>query len=458
MGQSASDIIQITVSQQVASLLLPGFGIPLVLSAHNHFADRVRFYTANASGLAQMVIDGFTTSEPAYLAASAIAAQSPAPTLLGIGKLANKPTQRFDLTPTVHDSTLYQFKFDGSTAQFTSGVGATADQIINGLKAAFDAFLLPVTSSNNASTSLRLVANTAGDWHSIQSFDPNGQPTSVARANLSIAQTHADPGIVADMNAISAFDNTWYEISNPWDSSAMALALAGWVESHQKLYIVNSVDDAIVSGTLGNIALLVKAAAYSRTTVLYKSESLSFTQAAWAGRVLPLPPGSENWAYKTLAGIPADQLSEAEINNAAGIPTAGTSGARASVYVTVFGTNVTEFGQVGSGSWLDITRGLDALIVDMAARIFLDFSGPNKLPYTDKGIAVLEKDVRASLASFQSPPQNFLADSPAPTVTVPKAASLTPAQRASRLLPNILFSANLAGALNSTTILGTVIP
>src|SRR5579859_3491629 len=96
---SLSDIIQVTISQQVAALLLPGFGIPLVLSPHAHYTDRVRYYSANSAGLAQMVTDGFSTAESAYLAAQAIASQNPAPSLFGIGRLANKPTQKFELTP-----------------------------------------------------------------------------------------------------------------------------------------------------------------------------------------------------------------------------------------------------------------------------------------------------------------------------------------------------------------------
>ncbi|SRR6266849_715124 len=458
MAQSASDLISITVSQQVASLLLPGFGIPLILSAHTFFADRVRYYTANPAGLAQMVTDGFPVTDPAYLAASAISAQSPAPSLFGIGKLLNKPVQQFTVTPgAILNNTLYQFKFDGNTVAFTSGGANTLALTLAGLKTAFDAFAMPVTSVNTGAV-LTLTANVAGTFHTIQSLDPTGQPTSTARANLGITQTQADPGTAADMAAIMAFDNAWYHVINPWDSLAIATSLASWVESNKKLYIVNSVDDTCLGASATDIMSVVKNAAYTRTAVLYKSENGSFAQAAWAGRVLPLVAGSENWAYKTLAGIPADQLSEAEINNACGIPTAGTTGKRGSVYITVYGTNVTEFGQVGSGSWLDITRGVDALIVDMGARIFTDLSGANKIPYSDKGITVIEKDVRASLTFFQSPPQNFLAEQPPFTVTVPKAANLTPAQRSARLLPNVLFQANLAGALNSVTVQGTVIP
>src|SRR5216683_2073578 len=188
MGQSVSDIIAVTVSQQVASLLLPGFGTPLILSPHNNYAGRVRYYSANAGGLAQMVTDGFLTTDATYLAASAIAAQSPAPTRFGVGKLLNKPTQQFDYTPTVTDSTKYQFLFNGNVVSFTSGVGTTANLIINGLKAAFDAFAMPWTSSNNAGASLRVVANAAGAFGSTQILDSNSNPSSSGRGNLSLAQ------------------------------------------------------------------------------------------------------------------------------------------------------------------------------------------------------------------------------------------------------------------------------
>lgn len=460
MGQSASDIISVVVSQQVASLLLPGFGIPLILSYHTHYTDRVRYYSCNAAGLAQMVTDGFTTAEAAYLAASAMTAQSPAPTQFGIGRLANPPQQRFDITPQAGTAAgqNYTVKFNGTAYTYTTVGADTVATIINGLVTAIGA-QAGWSITNNASTTLRIARTSAdGGFGSIQLLDQAGQPTSSARARMSLAQTHADPGIAADMAAIVAFDSKWYAVANPWDSAAMAGALAAWVQSNLKLYIINSCDDAIVGSGTGDIASTIKTAADSRVAVMYKSENGSFAQCAWLARVLPLVAGSENWAYKTLAGVPVDQLSEGEITNAAGVPTAGSQGKFASVYVSVFGVNVTEFGQVGSGSWLDITRGVDALIVDMSSRIFLDLSGPNKIPYSDKGIAVIEKDIRASLAFYTAAPQNFLAESPPFTVTVPLASTLTAGQRAARLLPNVAFQANLAGALNGVTVQGVVIP
>ena len=43
-------------------------------------------------------------------------------------------------------------------------------------------------------------------------------------------------------------------------------------------------------------------------------------------------------------------------------------------------------------------------------------------------------------------------------VTVPTAASLTSAQRASRNVPGVSFSAGLQGAIETTTVQGTLVP
>lgn len=464
MGQSASDIIQVTVSQQTVALLLPGFGTPLVLSYHTHYTDRVRYYAPNPTGLAAMVTDGFSTTEAAYLAVAAIAAQSPAPPLVGVGRLANAPTQKFTYTPPGAASgagQVYAFLIAGQLVSYTSVGADSVATIVAGLQTAYNALVsgpaLTATIPGNAN--LTLTANVAGAFFATQIVDQFSKPSPQGRTNLRLAQTHADPGVAADLTAIQAFDNGWYGVINPWDSLSMATAVAAYVQSNLKLYVVNSLDGDVAdaSKTL-DIASVAKTNADNRVAVLYKTENGSFAQAAWMGAKFPLPPGSENWAYQTLAGVPADTLSESEISAVCGVPTAGTQGKHASVYSTIFGVNVTEFGQVGSGSWLDITRGIDALVVDMGSRVFTLLSGPNKVPYTDKGVTQVQAQVQASLAFFQAPPQNFLDPAVAPVVTVPKVSTLSGSQIASRVLPNVNWTADVAGAINATTIQGILIP
>jgi hypothetical protein len=458
MGQ-ASDSIQITISQGVAALLLPGFGEPMIAAYHTHYTDRLRHYSANAAGLAQMVTDGFSTSEAAYIAAQAITAQSPAPVRFAVGRLALAPTQQFTYTPTaaLAAGQFYGLLIDGQLVSYTSVGVDSATTISNGLRTAFAALGSPPAMTASGTATFILTANTAGAFHYTQVVDSNSLATPQARAELSLAQTHADPGIQTDLAAIALFDNSWYGLINPFDSKLMALAAAAWVESNQKLYIVCSVDDAILTSSSSDVASSVKSSAYTRTAVLYKTENKSQAQAAWMSAVFPLVAGSENWAYKTLAGVPADVLSENEKGNACGIPTAGTQGKRASIYETIFGKNVTEFGQVGSGSWLDITRGLDAFVVDVSASMFSDLSGANKVPYTDKGVAILEKDLRAVIAKYQDPSHNFIADAPVPIVTAPSVTTLSSSQKASRVYPSLNFSFTLAGAINGVQVQGTVL-
>jgi hypothetical protein len=461
-GQNVSDIIAITVTQQAAALLLAGFGVPMIAAYHTHYMDLLRFYSGNSAGLAQMVTDGFSTTEAAYLAASAICAQTPAPSTFAVGRTALPATQKFTFTPPGSASgagVTYQFYVDGQLVQYTSVGTDSVTTIVTGLQTAFNALGSPpaLTASIPGNANLTLVANTAGAFHNVQVVDANLNASSVGRGLLSCAQTHADPGIATDLAAINAFNSGWYGLINPWDSKLMAAAAAAWIQSNGKIYIVNSVDDAILTSSTTDIASAVKASAYTRVAVMYKSENVSFAQAAWMGCVLPLVAGSENWAYKQLAGVPVDTLSENEIINSVGQPAAGTRGKYANAYLQVFGENITEWGQVGSGSWLDVTRGIDALIQDMGSRIFLTESAPNKVPFTDPGIALIEQDIRASLRFFQAAPQNFLAQSPAPSVVVPTAASLSSADRQNRLLPGVTFQANLAGAINAVTVQGTVL-
>ena len=78
----------------------------------------------------------------------------------------------------------------------------------------------------------------------------------------------------------------------------------------------------------------------------------------------------------------------------------------------------------------------------------------NKVPYTDAGITAIESEVKRALQLGIS--NNFIANDPAPTVTVPKAANVPPNDKAQRILRNVRFQATLAGAIHAINITGTV--
>jgi hypothetical protein len=78
----------------------------------------------------------------------------------------------------------------------------------------------------------------------------------------------------------------------------------------------------------------------------------------------------------------------------------------------------------------------------------------NKVPYTDAGVAMVESRIRSRLNIGVD--VGGLSSDPAPTVTVPRVSSETTANRANRTIPDIYFTATLAGAIHSVTINGTV--
>lgn len=288
---------------------------------------------------------------------------------------------------------------------------------------------------------LLVTADAAGDWFSLEVSNP---------ALIKIAQTHAEPGttLATDLDAIQLENGDWYGIVTLYNSDAYVKAVAAWAEAQTKIYIadVSESETVTLASGGGDLADDLHVLAYDRTIVAYHPSPAEMMGAAWAGRMLPLEPGSDNWKFKTLSGVPA-------------VTTTGTHrvnvrAKKANTYTTVAGRNITWEGYVCSGDFVDNTRGVDWLEDDMTAGVFGALAGLNKVPFTDAGIALIENEVRASLDRAVA--RGILSDDPAPVVTVPKAADVATADKALRLLPDVKFSGTLAGAVNKVEVQGTI--
>lgn len=174
----------------------------------------------------------------------------------------------------------------------------------------------------------------------------------------------------------------------------IALDIAAAVQTRDKIAMLASDDadiidvtDALDSPLTGSIAAQVKGNAYSQTAVLYSAQATGdytgttkdkYPDAAWLGRVLPLTPGSETWAFKTLAGIVADALTTTQRNNA--------TDKHANIYVTAGGVSQTRFGTTGEPEFLDVIRFVHSLKSDMTARIHTRLVNLDKIPFTRKSV------------------------------------------------------------------------
>lgn len=266
-------------------------------------------------------------------------------------------------------------------------------------------------------------------------------------SNLQLTETTTDPGIATDLAAILAYDGDWYGLALDSNSEAEINAAAAWVESAKKLFVANSSDYGCEdAGSTTDVMSDVKAAAYARTAVLYsRSQLLSYSGAAWMAKQFTQNPGSDTWAYKTLAGVTVDTI---------------TAGARSAilakngnVYTAVSGINITENGKSGAGEWLDVTRFVDWLRAEIQFRVYSALVNNSKIPFTDLGIDLIVSIIDGALDYGVQ--RGGLAKGTT-SVEAPKAADVSAGDRAARLLSDVVFSGRLAGAIHTLEITGRV--
>jgi hypothetical protein len=433
-----SDIVQVTISVSAVGPTRAGFGEPLIAAYHTHYTDRVREY----SSLAAMVSDGFAATDPAYLAAAEVFSQSPSPPLLKVGRRALPMTQTLHLTllsTATTDTYVVQVRTAGGSWHVvttpSTGVPTTDAASMATTITGLSLTGLTATSSGAVLT----LAMTAGKLLDVQ-------PGTAAL--ITFADVTADPGISTDLDAILAADANWYGLVLDSQGKAEIAAAAVWVEANKKFFAWNNSDSADAdSSSTTDIFYTEKALGHQRSFGLFaQTQLLCYSGAAWEGRLFPTDPGSENWAFKTLSGVPADALTDSQVH--------AVENKNGSVYTTIFGLNLTQFGKTPGGEYADIVRGTDALTNAIQVGILALQANSLKIPFTEAGIDMYRSVIIGALNTFVA--EGFLAAVPAPFVSVPKVSQVSATDKANRNLPLVSFSATLAGAINSTQIQGVL--
>lgn len=428
---SLNDVVNLQITRAAAAVSRPGFGVMLILgpNATGWGSDRVRAYTEAAD----MLEDGFSNTDPEYIAALRAFSRRLRPLRVLVGLRLAPVAQVETVTPTVVNSFLYTQTINGTPFSFTSDGSATAAEIVAGLIAAINAGAEPVTASGVAT--LILTADEAGVGF-----------VSVSGTNLTQVHTTANVGVATDLAQISDINNDWYALVLTDRDPDVILAAAAYIESVRKLYLACSAEAGVIAAGSSDIASRLQARNYARTAYLYSANEDAMPEAAWLGGELPEQPGSSTFKFKTLVGVEADALTATQF--------AVAKAKGANVYTPVGGADITEEGVVASGEFIDVIIGIDWLYANMQADVFQVLLDAKKVPFTDAGVASIEATVRNRLRLAVL--ATILAEDPAPVVTVPRVADIDPADKAARLLPDVKFSATLAGAIHATTITGTV--
>jgi Protein of unknown function (DUF3383) len=436
-----SDIVTVNITSTTATPTQPGFGTPLIAAYHTVFSPRVQTYNY----LTDLTSAGFLTNSPVYLAATKLLEQSPSVTQFKVGRRASEYTQTYTLT--VEDTTAgdyYNFLIGGTAcnvAAVSGNANATANAIANAINAAAPAGMNTCTATAGVVTVTALAGK-------LVDFQNDNSGTNPFMSKLYLKNTTADPGLTADLNAIYTADNNWYGLLLDSESAAEVANAAAWAEVNKRLFVFSSSDSAICnSADSTDIFTTLQTSAYTHTVPLFVgNEMLSYGGAGWMGNRFPFLPGSDTWAFKTIAGLAADPLNSTQIH--------AVENKDGSVYTSLAGLNITQFGKVSSGQWADIERFTDWLVANLQINVYGLLANNSKIPFTDGGIDAIRAVIMQVLQ--QGINQGGLAANPAPSVMVPTAASVSAANFNSRNLPNVNFTATLAGAIHSTVINGSL--
>lgn len=426
------NIVQITISRETTQVSRAGFGYMLMLDLNTVLHERVTWYTATAD----MLTDGFLSTDAAYLAAVDHFAQNPKPTQFAVGKIQyNRVTVTID---SVVNLTSYTIIVNGTSYTYVSDASATQTEIANGLVALINAGAHPVTASNVADD-VQIDADPSGSIFSV--LRPAAQSALLTVGAPASVETVTDA-----LNAIVLVDNTWYGLMLTDRTKSNVLLAAAWVESNDKLAIFASKDTEILSAAdVTSIAYTFKQNNYDRSAALYHSKAdTEYADAAWFGKAFPYDAGTITWKFKTLSSVTVDTLTQTQY--------LGATGKDANVYQDVGGNSITQEGTCGSGEFIDVIRGIDWIRSEMQADVYALLLNQPKVPYTNKGISAVKAEVRKVLEHAVG--LGILAS--ITSVTAPDVADVLPADKAARILRDVEFEAILAGAIHKVIIQGVI--
>tara|TARA_R110001592_G_scaffold204704_1_gene454960 strand:- start:1251 stop:2549 length:1299 start_codon:yes stop_codon:yes gene_type:complete len=426
-------VVDVSITRQTAAVTRAGFGTPLLLGPYSK-SELILEYT-DAS---DMLSDGFLATDAIYLEAVTLKSQSPSPNKFKIGKLDSQ-AMAVNVSPTVDnaaDANVGQkvgLEINGTLAEYEIQAGDSASEIADGLAAAIGA--LPGVATTSASPDVGILSDSASTRFSYSGF-----------ALVTAIEQTVTPNIATSIAAIRDLDDGWYGVGSTLRSEADLLALATAIEPLNRICSLTTYDAGVWDNAVSDdIASQLQTLGFVRTC-LQVSNAGGNDGTGILGRMLTTTPGSATWAHKNLPGVAASKFTAGELTT--------IESKNANYYRPLGGVNATFQGFSPGGEYLDVMRLVDwteARITEGVTQVLL---ANEKVPYTDAGIELIKTPIRGVLR--RGVENGGFVDNENLTVTAPKAAEVATNDKANRLLPDVKFTATLAGAIHTVIIKGTV--
>lgn len=446
-GEEIKEIIGLEVTREDTSIERAGFGTAMLLSGTATWPERTRSYASIDDVEVDFAVGTYEQAE-----AAAYFRQDPKPEQLIIGRLVAgaRPTMRWSITVTLAaTATNYKVEYDGTVYTFTSVTAVEAD-ILAGIAAMLDA-ADGASSAAVVGSAVVMTLSTAGAWKRLRILDTNGLEKDATKW-LGLTMDAVEPGTTwaSELTAIREENDSWYWLINPWPSKALNLAVAEYIETREKLAILDTHDSAGATAVAGGTDMMqaAKTAAYDHSAFIWGADNGDRRAAGLTGRLAAWDPGSYTAFLKTIKGCTASVLTTTMRNN--------IKAKTGNYLTTIAGKAVLREGWVASGEFIDVIHGLHWFVARVREDFVALIMNSLKIPYDDDGFSRFEARLRANIEEGES--LGLFSDEEDPILVVPRAKDATDLQRSTRTMPPITGTIKLASAVHYTHLRLTVQP
>lgn len=326
--------------------------------------SRIRPYASTGA----MLSDGFSTTDPEYLAAQLYFGQSPAPSTLWVG--CQDTTAVGAVNPTASSQGINYVIGDQLTL---AGSGAVVQ--------------VTTLGANGAITGVNLISGGTGATITTGIATSGGSGTG---AQMDVTALGESAAVAAA--ACRAASSQWYAfmVCGAADADHLACAAFAQSASPQTVYMGSTADTAVVGGLANNILLQLQDLNYNRTEMIYSTtQSGLFPNNAYAaaavmgmsmGRNTGLAGSYFQQKFNQLSGVAIEPITLSQatlIENANG-----------NVFVAYPGYTFFEQGVMSNGQYFDQIVGIDMLAADIQIEE-LNVLAALTVTQTDAGQAIL---------------------------------------------------------------------
>jgi len=263
--------------------------------------------------------------------------------------------------------------------------------------------------------------------------------------------------VTTDLIAINDENSDWYGICDVLHDGTRAVDIAEWVEAHEKIFVtvLNDAGDISAPATdTTSVAHLLMQGNFFRTAWWWNPSLEEFPDVAIAAKSFTKYPGQETWANQRLSAVMSTFLSETIAQN--------IFAKNGNTFEPFRNISITQNGKTSGGEWIDVIRFRDWLCEEIKVRIFQQMVD-NRIPYTDPGIAIIRSRLQQALdfgvkRGGIAPPEVDIEGNYVPSyvIEVPLSMTISPNDKANRILRDVYFTARLAGAIHVVEIQGTL--